>query len=116
MIERVRLQQIRSWTAGEIRFSAGPQILWGANGAGKTTAIEALLVAATGRSHRASALRELVQEGASSGAFTVTLRDPREAQDDPLAATTRRRDRPLRAHPVSRERHLTKERDARREA
>ena len=88
MIERVRLQQIRSWTAGEIRFSAGPQILWGANGAGKTTAIEALLVAATGRSHRASALRELVQEEASSGAFTVTLRDPREAQDDPLAATT----------------------------
>ncbi len=88
VIERVRLQQIRSWTAGEIRLSAGPQILWGANGAGKTTAIEALLVAATGRSHRASALRELVQEGASSGAFTVTLRDPREAQDDPLAATT----------------------------
>jgi DNA replication and repair protein RecF len=74
VIERVRLQQIRSWTAGEIRFSAGPQILWGANGAGKTTTIEALLVAATGRSHRASALRELVQEGASSGAFTVTLR------------------------------------------
>ena len=88
MIERVRLQQIRSWTAGEILFSAGPQILWGANGAGKTTAIEALLVAATGRSHRASALRELVQEGASSGVLTATLRNPLEGQDDPLAATT----------------------------
>ncbi|MFM8730027.1 MAG: DNA replication/repair protein RecF, partial [Candidatus Limnocylindrus sp.] len=88
MIDRVRLQHIRSWTAGEIRFSGGPQILWGANGAGKTTAIEALVVAATGRSHRASALRELVQEGAANGAFTVTLRDPQEAQDDPLATTT----------------------------
>jgi DNA replication and repair protein RecF len=88
LIERVRLQQIRSWTAGEIRFSPGPQILWGANGAGKTTAVEALLVAATGRSHRAGALRELVQEGASSGSFTVTLRDPGEEADDPLAATT----------------------------
>lgn len=88
VIERVRLQQIRSWTAGEILFSAGPQILWGANGAGKTTAIEALLVAATGRSHRASALRELVQEGASSGVLTAMLRNPLEGQDDPLAATT----------------------------
>lgn len=88
VIERVRLQHIRSWTAGEIRFSAGPQILWGANGGGKTTAIEALVVAATGRSHRAGALRELVQEGAGNGAFTVTLRDPHEAQDDPLATTT----------------------------
>ena len=72
MIERVRLQQI----------------LWGANGAGKTTAVEALLVAATGRSHRAGGLRELVQDGASSGSFTVTLRDPNEGADDPLAATT----------------------------
>lgn len=87
MIERLRLQHIRSWTAGEIRFSAGPQILWGANGAGKTTAIEALVVAATGRSHRSGALRELVQEGAANGAFTVTLRAPQEAQDDPLATT-----------------------------
>ncbi|MGA1422373.1 MAG: AAA family ATPase, partial [Candidatus Limnocylindrus sp.] len=88
MIERVRLQQIRSWTAGEIRFGSGPQILWGANGAGKTTAVEALLVAATGRSHRAGGLRELVQDGASNGSFTVTLRDPNEGADDPLAATT----------------------------
>ena len=88
MIERVRLQQIRSWTAGEVRFCSGPQILWGANGAGKTTAVEALLVAATGRSHRAGGLRELVQDGASSGSFTVTLRDPNEGADDPLATTT----------------------------
>ena len=88
MIERVRLQQIRSWTAGEISLSAGPQILWGVNGAGKTTAIEALLVAATGRSHRATALRELVQEGAGSGSFSVRIRDPKEEPSDPLAATT----------------------------
>ena len=67
MIERVRLQQVRSWTTGDISFASGPQILWGANGAGKTTVIEALLVAATGRSHRASPLRELVQEGATGG-------------------------------------------------
>lgn len=85
MIERVRLQQVRSWTAGDIAFTSGPQILWGANGAGKTTVIEALLVAATGRSHRASPLRELVQEGAGDGLIGVGVRDNGEHADDPLA-------------------------------
>ncbi len=85
MIERVRLQQVRSWTAGDIAFTSGPQILWGANGAGKTTVIEALLVAATGRSHRASPLRELVQEGAENGLIGVGVRDNGEHADDPLA-------------------------------
>jgi len=88
MIERVRLHQIRCWSAGEINFTGGSQVLWGANGTGKTTVIEALLVAATGRSHRAGALRELVQEGASSGSFTMTLREPGGASDDPLDQTT----------------------------
>ena len=85
MIERVRLQQVRSWTAGDIALTGGPQILWGANGAGKTTVIEALLVAATGRSHRASPLRELVQEGAENGLIGVGVRDNGEHADDPLA-------------------------------
>ena len=85
MIERVRLQQVRSWTAGDIAFTGGPQILWGANGAGKTTVIEALLVAATGRSHRASPLRELVQEGAENGLIGVGVHDNGEHADDPLA-------------------------------
>lgn len=85
MIERVRLQHVRSWTAGDIALTGGPQILWGANGAGKTTVIEALLVAATGRSHRASPLRELVQEGAEDGLVGVGVRDDGGHTDDPLA-------------------------------
>ena len=85
MIERVRLQQVRSWTAGDIAFTGGPQILWGANGAGKTTIVEALLVTATGRSHRASPLRELVQEGANNGLIGVGVRSSDERADDPLA-------------------------------
>jgi DNA replication and repair protein RecF len=85
MIERVRLQQIRSWSTGDITLTGGPQILWGANGAGKTTVVEALLVIATGRSHRASPLRELVQEGAAAGLIGVGLREPHEDRDDPLA-------------------------------
>jgi len=85
MIERVRLQQVRSWTAGDIGFTDGPHILWGANGAGKTTVVEALLVTATGRSHRASPLRELVQEGAENGLIGVGIRENEGSADDPLA-------------------------------
>lgn len=85
MIERVRLQQVRSWAAGDIAFTDGPHILWGANGAGKTTIVEALLVTATGRSHRASPLRELVQEGAENALIGVGVRDSEERADDPLA-------------------------------
>lgn len=85
MIERVRLQQVRSWTAGDIAFTGGPQILWGANGAGKTTIVEGLLVTATGRSHRASPLRELVQEGAEKGLIGVGVHNSAERRDDPLA-------------------------------
>ena len=85
MIERLRLQKIRSWTSLDAAFGSGPQILWGANGAGKTTVVEALLVAATGRSHRAAPLREIVQEGADVGLIGVGVRDVDAGADDPLA-------------------------------
>ena len=85
MIERLRLQKIRSWTSLDAAFGSGPQILWGANGAGKTTVVEALLVAATGRSHRTAPLREIVQEGADVGLIGVGVRDVDAGADDPLA-------------------------------
>ena len=87
MIERVHLQQIRSWTLGDINLTGGPHILWGANGAGKTTVVEALLVIATGRSHRAGALRELVQEGAPSGLINLKVRANEGDMNDPLAVS-----------------------------
>ena len=86
MIERIDLQAIRSWSRGGVSLSGGVHVFWGANGAGKTTLLEASIVAATGRSHRAGSLRELVAEGADSGALTVTVGDG-ASSDDPLART-----------------------------
>lgn len=85
MIERISLHNIRSWGEGTLTLAAGPQLLWGANGAGKTTAVEACIVAATGRSHRAGALRELLSDGAAAGALGVTVADTNANADDPLA-------------------------------
>lgn len=88
MIESVRLHHVRSWTDGIISFTPGPHILWGENGAGKTTALEACIIAATGRSHRAGALREVIAGDEEQAAITVTVRDDGAEASDPLAHST----------------------------
>ena len=93
MIERIALRNIRSWSAGEVALGPGPQLLWGANGAGKTTIIESCLVAATGRSHRASALRELLAADAPTGSLTLTSADDNASANDPLGVELSRDDR-----------------------
>lgn len=88
MIERIALHNIRSWDDGAVALDAGPQLLWGANGAGKTTLVEGCIVAATGRSHRAGALRELLADGKSAGTIAVTVTDADAPAGDPLARST----------------------------
>ncbi len=44
-------------------FATGPQLIWGANASGKTSLLEAIVLAAWGRSHRTSAEGELVRWG-----------------------------------------------------
>ena len=47
MIESVRLHQMRSWADGTVALTPGAHIFWGENGAGKTTILEACIIAAT---------------------------------------------------------------------
>lgn len=44
-------------------FESGPQLVWGANAAGKTSLLEAIVLLAWGRSHRTSAEGEIVRWG-----------------------------------------------------
>jgi DNA replication and repair protein RecF len=44
-------------------FEPGPQLVWGANAAGKTSLLEAIVLVAWGRSHRTSTEGELVRWG-----------------------------------------------------
>jgi len=60
LISRVQLTDLRSYAALDVGFGAGPQILWGANAAGKTNLLEALVLLARGRSHRTAKDFELV--------------------------------------------------------
>jgi DNA replication and repair protein RecF len=57
---RVELTSFRSYERLELAFPAGPQVLFGANAAGKTNLLEALVVLGSGRSHRTSTDTELI--------------------------------------------------------
>ena len=48
----------------EVEFGPGPQLVWGPNAAGKTSLLEAIVLAAWGRSHRTSTDPELIRWGA----------------------------------------------------
>ena len=88
MIESVRLHQMRSWSDATIALAPGTHIFWGENGAGKTTILEACIIAATGRSHRAGALREVIAGNEGQASITVTVREDGADPDDTLARST----------------------------
>ena len=88
MIESVRLHQVRSWADGTVALTPGAHIFWGENGAGKTTILEACIIAATGRSHRAGALREVIAGDGDQASIMVTVRGDGADPTDTLAQST----------------------------
>ncbi len=64
-LNRLALENYRSYAAAELLPDARLTIVAGRNGAGKTNLLESVYVAITGRSHRASADAELVRHGAT---------------------------------------------------
>jgi DNA replication and repair protein RecF len=60
-VQRLALTGFRSYPSLEAEFGSGPQVLVGANAAGKTNLLEAIVVLASGRSHRTSSDAELIR-------------------------------------------------------
>jgi DNA replication and repair protein RecF len=60
LVSALELVDLRSYAHLEARFEGGPQILWGANAAGKTNLLEALVVLSRGRSQRTAKDLELI--------------------------------------------------------
>jgi DNA replication and repair protein RecF len=63
-VERLALTTFRSYGGLEAEFTAGPQVVFGANAAGKTNLLEALALLGSGGSHRAASDSELISWGA----------------------------------------------------
>jgi DNA replication and repair protein RecF len=63
LLTRLALEDFRSYREAELRPEPGLTVVAGPNGSGKTNLLEAIFVAITGRSHRASVEQELVRHG-----------------------------------------------------
>jgi DNA replication and repair protein RecF len=73
-IVRIRLCNFRSYPGAEITTGAGPVLLVGANGAGKTNLLEAISLFAPGRGLRRAPLEELAfVEGDGSWAVSIDV-------------------------------------------
>jgi DNA replication and repair protein RecF len=64
VLRSLTLTNLRAYATLELELEPGPQLVWGPNAAGKTTLIEAVVLLATGRSHRTGADAELIRWGA----------------------------------------------------
>ena len=72
-VVRLRLRDFRAYAAAEVELSERLTIIHGANGAGKTNIVEALLFGCTGRSWRTANDRELVRFGAPAARVELDL-------------------------------------------
>jgi DNA replication and repair protein RecF len=62
-LRRLRLEQFRSFAAAECELAPGPNLFVGANGAGKTSLLEAAYLLSHGRSFRSGGREALVARG-----------------------------------------------------
>ncbi len=59
-IPRLRQRAVRNLQPAEIEFCPQLNLLWGDNGQGKTSLLEAIVLGTTGRSFRTDQIRDLV--------------------------------------------------------
>jgi DNA replication and repair protein RecF len=73
--ERITARGLRNLHPTDLAFSPGLNVFVGGNGQGKTSLLEGLCVAATGRSFRTDQIREVVQSGASGLSISAQVND-----------------------------------------
>ncbi|KAA8830110.1 DNA replication/repair protein RecF [Bifidobacterium tissieri] len=74
-VSRLVLDDYRSWHQLMLDFAPGLNVLFGANGLGKTNIVEAIEVLSTGGSHRASSSIPLVKAGEKTAVIRANVDD-----------------------------------------
>lgn len=72
MIKSMTLTNIRNFEHKEVVFQKDMTYMYGPNGSGKTTILEAIHLISTTKSHRTSEEKEVIKEGAPFGKITLT--------------------------------------------
>jgi DNA replication and repair protein RecF len=78
-IVSLRVVGLRNLASGELRLAPGTTVLWGPNGSGKTSVLEALCLGLTGRSCRTRTDREAISFGQPLARVEVALVDGEES-------------------------------------
>jgi DNA replication and repair protein RecF len=89
-VRRLTLTGFRSYPALELELPPGPGVIVGANAAGKTGLIEALVVLARGSSHRTSTDAELITWGATFSRLEAEVEHGPVRGPDSIAMTVER--------------------------
>lgn len=92
-VVELHLRNFRNYREQGMRFAPGCNILYGANGAGKTNVLEALFFLATLRSHRTSRDQELLRWGGDSLSVHAQVRRSASRQTLDVQLTEERRKR-----------------------
>jgi DNA replication and repair protein RecF len=84
-LRRLSLRAFRNYARADLVFRDGTTVLIGLNGQGKSNLLEAIYLAATGRSHRTAHEAETIQHGQS--AARVRAQTVRRGRDEELEIT-----------------------------
>jgi DNA replication and repair protein RecF len=63
LLEKLTLHNFRNYEEGSFTFAPGVNLIYGENGVGKTSILEAIYLLSTGRSFRAPSLETLIRKG-----------------------------------------------------
>src|SRR3954469_18114801 len=74
-VQSLRARSLRTHAALELSLDSSLTVVDGPNGAGKTNLLEAIVLAATGRSWRTRTDRELVRHGEDAGRAELRFTD-----------------------------------------
>lgn len=76
-VKQLDVQSFRTFEYGQVQFSPEINVIFGDNGAGKTTILEALSFFAFGRSFRATQDKDVIQFGQTESRLRVVLEEAR---------------------------------------
>lgn len=106
-VRHLSVADFRSWPAADLALEAGPTVLVGANGQGKTNLIEALGYLATLRSHRVANDAPLIRAGAERAVTrAAVVADDRELRVEVEIVAGRANRAKLNGAPVPRPRDI----------
>ncbi len=74
-IDRLSVRNVRSLESLEIKLEEGITVVCGPNGVGKTSIVESIFYALTGRSCRTNNIREVIRRGESHFRVEIDIRD-----------------------------------------